>query len=147
MTFGEEDNALQIARRLVDMGADVNAKTVSGCTALHAAAFIGANKLIRFLVEEGAEVNVMNGCGQTPMGFALANDSAGMLDRTLPKPATAELLLELGAGTVPPSGPHGVCVPGRGGLEADDTRFRTKVKERLVPVKAELERRKAQWKN
>ncbi len=147
MTFGEEDNALQIARRLVDMGADVNAKTESGWTALHAAAFIGANKLIRFLVEEGAEVNVMNGCGQTPMGFALANDSAGMLDRTLPKPATAELLLELGAGTVPPSGPHGVCVPGRGGLEADDTRFRTKVKERLVPVKAELERRKAQWKN
>ncbi len=147
MTFDEEENALQIARRLVDMGADVNAKTESGWTALHAAAFIGANKLIRFLVEEGAEVNVMNGCGQTPMGFALANDSTGMLDRTLPKPATAELLLELGAGMEPPTGPHGVCVPGRGGLEADDTRFRTKVKERLLPVKAELERRKAQWAN
>ena len=147
MTFDEEENALQIAKRLVAMGADVNAFTVSGWTALHAAAFVGANKLIRFLVEEGAKVDVMNGCGQTPMGLALANDSTGLLDRTLPRPATAEMLLELGAGLTPPSGPLGKCIPGRGGLEADDTRFRPKVKERLVPVKVELELRKANWVN
>lgn len=145
MTFDEEENALQIAKRLVTMGADVNAITESGWTALHAAAFIGANKLIRFLVEEGAQVDVMNGCGQTPMGLALANDSTGLLDRTLPRPATTETLLELGAGLNPPSGPHGVCVPGRGGLEADDTRFRPKVKERLQPVLKEYGRRIALW--
>ena len=145
MTFDEEENALRIARRLVSTGADVNAVTVSGWTALHAAAFVGANKLIRFLVEQGAEVNVMNGCGQTPMGLALANDSTGLLDRTLPRPATAETLLELGAGLTPPSGPVGECIHGRGGLEADDTHFRPKVKQRLVPVLAELERRKSLW--
>jgi ankyrin repeat protein len=145
MSFDEEENALKIARRLVSMGADVNAATVTGWTALHAAAFMGANKLIRFLVEHGAEINVMNGCGLTPMGLALANDSTGLLDRTLPKPATAETLLELGAGLVPPPGPVGECIHGRGGLEADDSYFRPKVKERLVPVIAELERRKANW--
>ena len=33
---------------------------------------------------------------------------------------TAELLLQLGAGDVQPSGPIGKCVLGRGGLEFDD---------------------------
>ena len=145
MTIDEEENGLLIAKRLVSLGADVNAATETGWTALHAAAFVGANRLVRFLVEAGAEVNVMNGCGQTPMGLALANDSTGLLDRTLPRPETAEMLLALGAGVTPPSGPLGVCLPGRGGLEADDTRFREKVKERLKPVNEELERRKLRW--
>ncbi|NNE38004.1 MAG: hypothetical protein HKN08_06835, partial [Gammaproteobacteria bacterium] len=51
----------------------------------------------------------------------------------------------LGAGLVSPPGPVGECIHGRGGLEADDSYFRPKVKERLVPVIAELERRKANW--
>jgi hypothetical protein len=146
MTIDEEDSALQIAQRLIKLGADVNAATETGWTALHAAAFVGANKLIKLLVEEGANVNVMNGCGQTPMGLALANDSTGLLDRTLPRPETAELLLELGAGETPPSGPLGQCVPGRGGLEVDDTRYRVKVRERLKPVILELELRKQKWR-
>ena len=48
--------------------------------------------------------------------------------------------------TLTPNYAVGECIHGRGGLEADDTYFRPKVKERLVPVIAELERRKANWK-
>jgi ankyrin repeat protein len=147
MTTDEEDNAMLIADRLVSLGADVNAATETGWTALHAAAFVGATRLVRFLVEAGAKVDVMNGCGQTPMGLALANDSTGLLDRTLPRPETAEMLLSLGAGITPPSGPLGECLPGRGGLAADATRFREKVKERLKPVIVELEKRKLKWRD
>jgi ankyrin repeat protein len=147
MTIDEQENALLIATRLINLGADVNAATETGWTALHAAAFIGATKLVKLLVESGAKVNVMNGCGQTPMGLALANDSTGLLDRTLPRPETAEMLLELGAGETAPSGTRGVCLPGRGGLAADATRFREKVKERLKPVNEELERRKHKWRD
>jgi ankyrin repeat protein len=145
MTFDEEEKALEIVRILVSLGADVNDATESGWTALHAAAFVGANKIIRYLVEEGANINALNGCKQTAMSLALANDSTGLLDRTLPRPATAELLLELGADITPPIGLVGVCIPGRGGLEADDTRFRAKVRERIDPVKLELERRRQNW--
>ncbi|MGY8813810.1 MAG: ankyrin repeat domain-containing protein [Gammaproteobacteria bacterium] len=147
MTIDEQDNALLIAKRLINLGADINAATETGWTALHAAAFIGATSLVRLLVEAGAKIDVMNGCGQTPMGLALANDSTGLLDRTLPRPETAEMLLELGAGENPPTGPLGVCVPGRGGLAADATRFREKVKVRLKPVNEELERRKQKWRD
>ena len=145
MTFEEEENALEIAKILVSLGENVNDATESGWTALHAAAFVGANSIIRYLVEQGADVNAVNGCGQTAMSLALANDSNGLLDRTLPRPATAEVLLELGADIEPPTGPVGVCIPGRGGLEADDTRIRQKVRERITPVKQELERRRQNW--
>jgi ankyrin repeat protein len=115
----EEARAIEAVDTLIRLGADVNAATATGWTAVHAAAYIGAEELLRHLVENGASLNVMSACGQTPMSLALGTSVAGLLDRTVPQVDTAELLLELGAANVPPERAVGRCVLGRGGLEAD----------------------------
>ena len=112
-----EQRALEAATVLVGLGADVNAATATGWTALHAAAFAGANTLVEFLVEQGAKIEVQNGCGQTPLSLAAGTDARGLLQRVTPHEETAQLLRELGAGTTPLSGPVGRCVKGRFGLE------------------------------
>lgn len=118
-TPDEEELALEAARRLVNLGADVNAATATGWTPLHAAAFLGADKLVRFLVDHGARIDVENGCGQTPFSLTLGKDVTGLINRTVPHVSTAETLLELGAGDNPPVR-VGECVLGRGGLEQDN---------------------------
>jgi ankyrin len=115
----EEKKALETAKRLIALGADVNDATATGWTALHAAAFVGANSLIKFLVENGANVNVQTGCGRTPLSLAEGLSVVGLLDRTIPRESTVEILKSLGAGKGPISEPAGQCVLGRGGLEVD----------------------------
>jgi hypothetical protein len=146
LTIDEEENALKIAEILISQGADVNEATETGWTALHAAVFLGSDKLVRYLVEEGATIDVMTGCGRTPMSLALADRTEGMLDRTLPRIETAELLLELGAGDRPPTGPVGHCIGGRGGLEADESQNKL-VRDAIQAVKLKLEEKKKNWKD
>jgi len=149
LTLEEEENAIEIAKILISLGADVNEASVTGWTSLHAAAFLGSDKLVSFLVEQGAEIDAMTGCGRTPISLALADSNVGMVDRTLPRIETAELLLELGAGKKPPVGPIGDCVGGRGGLDAD-TRLIGQadlaLRDAVQAVKQELEAREAIWR-
>ena len=113
----EERRALEAAKVLVELGADVKEATATGWTPLHAAAFLGADTLIEFLAEKGANVNVKNGCGQTPLSLAEGTDARGLLQRVTPHPKTAQLLRKLGAGVGPTTGPVGRCVEGRFGLD------------------------------
>lgn len=112
-----EAKALEAAKILVGLGADVNEATETGWTPLHAASFLGANSLIEFLVASGADPNVKNGCGQTPLSLAEATDARGLLQRVTAHPETAKLLRSLGAGSGPVSDPVGRCVEGRFGLD------------------------------
>jgi ankyrin repeat protein len=116
-TAAAEERAIEAAKILLNMGADVNEANATGWTPLHAAGFAGANKLVQFLVENGAKVDVQNGCGQTPLSLAMGRDFRGLLDPFDPHEDTAELLRKLGAGTTPLSGPVGRCVKGRFNLE------------------------------
>ena len=116
----EEVKALDVVQRLIDFGADVNERNDVGWSALHAAAFLGADKIVSFLVENGAEIEAQNGCGLTPLSLAVGRNQKGLIRRTVPHVTTANLLLELGAGDKKPSDPVGQCVLGRGGLEFDD---------------------------
>ena len=116
----EEDKALKVVQRLIDFGADVNERNDVGWSALHAAAFLGADKIVQYLVENGAEVDTQNGCGLTPLSLAVGRNQKGLIRRTVPHITTANLLLELGAGDKKPSESVGQCVLGRGGLEFDD---------------------------
>src|SRR5207237_2453397 len=74
------------------------AANVSGQTALHAAAYAGADTVIQFLAEKGATVDAKDEIGQTPWSAAMAivqrlNDKGAVrLHET-----TANLLRELGA--------------------------------------------------
>ena len=56
---------------MLDLGADVNAANEAGQTALHAAAAIGANGVVRFLVERGARLDARTRQGRTPLDEAL----------------------------------------------------------------------------
>jgi ankyrin repeat protein len=116
----EEEKALAVVKRLLEFGADVNEANEVGWTALHAAAFLGADKIVRYLVENGADMEMQNGCAQTPLSLAVGRNQKGLIRRTVPHMTTAKLLLEMGSADKEPSAPKGQCILGRGGLEFDD---------------------------
>src|SRR5262249_46168784 len=57
-TRGSERDALDAVKILVDAGLDVHTVNSRGETALHGAADRGADSIVQFLVERGAELNV-----------------------------------------------------------------------------------------
>jgi len=85
-----EDSLLEAVRMLaLDVGADINAVDRGGQTAVHGAANVSGDTLIRFLVEQGADPMAQDRRGRTPHDVAT---------RTLrPRPSTAALLRELAA--------------------------------------------------
>jgi ankyrin repeat protein len=102
---GEEEdrNALEAVQLALELGNDVNAVNDNGRTALFGAARSGGNDIARFLVEQGAEVNVKDEFGMTPWNLAAGVLAPHVLnsDRLNPvHPNTADLLVELGAVTM-----------------------------------------------
>ena len=99
----------ETAQLAVEMGLDVNAAGEHGWTAMHAAAYAGADEIIRFLADQGADLDVMDRFGQTPLSIAAAIITAGMADYADPRPrryrkSTVDLLLQLGATSLEESG-------------------------------------------
>jgi ankyrin repeat protein len=95
-------NATQIAKRLVEMGADVNARGPFGWTAMHAAAYHGRNDIIELLINHGANIEVMDNFGQTPLSISYAIVTEGVGDNYNQTPRTfrrdtADILLTHGA--------------------------------------------------
>jgi ankyrin repeat protein len=95
----EEDLIVNAVQLILQSGADVSASDKSGSTGLHRAAQQSLNRVIRFLVEHGADVNVKNGKGQTPLTVALSPNAFNLdgTEASKPDPSTAELLRRLGA--------------------------------------------------
>ena len=54
----------------LELGLDANAANAHGETALHAAAYHNANRVIRFLVDRGADLDARNAAEQTPLRIA-----------------------------------------------------------------------------
>lgn len=92
---------LEAARMLVSLGADVNAHDIYNWTALHGAAYIGADAIVQFLVDKGAKLNVKDRFGQTPYSIASGQIGKYILDFQKkpfgPHPSTIALLQKLGA--------------------------------------------------
>lgn len=59
-----------VAFRLVQAGANVNARGLDDDTPLHDAASYGHVRLVRMLVERGADVHAKNRKGKTPIDVA-----------------------------------------------------------------------------
>jgi ankyrin repeat protein len=104
-----ESEVLEGVRAAAELGDDPNAVNQAGDTALHAAAVLGHNSVVQFLVDHGAQLNVKNKRGQTPL-TALLNSGRGRgavsagadltgidTPRPSPFPETAALLRKLGA--------------------------------------------------
>ena len=70
---GAEEEAIETARWLLEQGADVNAVDRNGESALHGAAYQERAKLMQFLVDRGASIEVWNNknkWGWTPLMIA-----------------------------------------------------------------------------
>ena len=65
-----EANAVDAIQVGLELGVDVNAANAHGETALHAAAYHNANRVIEHLLEAGAEIDATNAAEQTPMRVA-----------------------------------------------------------------------------
>ena len=87
---------------LVELGADVNAANEAGFTALHGAAFVGADAAAEHLIAHGADLNAQDFAGRTPYRIAEGHKGGGM--SFVSRPSTAALLARRGADTT--LGPH-----------------------------------------
>jgi len=61
--FGKTD----VARALIEAGADVNIQNQEGSTALHSAAFLCRTEIVKMLLENGADKELKNIYGSTPL--------------------------------------------------------------------------------
>lgn len=75
-----------MALRLVQSGANVNAKGLDNDTPLHDAASNGHLKLIKLLVERGADIHAKNSKGKTPLDVASSAIEPYLLNPSLPLP-------------------------------------------------------------
>ena len=85
-----EDKLIKALELLVlEIGTDIHSVDRSGQTAVHGAANVSGNEIIKFLVAQGADPEAVDNRGRTPHDVAM---------RTLrPRPITAALLRELAA--------------------------------------------------
>jgi len=72
-TAGEEPEVLEAAQYLLDLGADINAVDANGETAMHGAALKNLPKVVQFLADKGAKIEIWNRTnkyGWTPLMIA-----------------------------------------------------------------------------
>jgi ankyrin repeat protein len=62
----------EVARALIEAGADVNLQNNEGSTALHSAAFLCRLELVEMLLEKGADKGLLNNYGSTAQQSVLA---------------------------------------------------------------------------
>ncbi len=69
--FVEPDICLEIAKLLIDNGADIHAKDFYGHTPLHKTGRSRNSEVAKLLITSGADVNAKDDSGQTPLLFSL----------------------------------------------------------------------------
>jgi len=72
-SHGSEAEVPEAIRICLELGGDVNAVNDVGYTAMHGAAFRGANAVVKLLAEKGAKPDVKNKEGITPEDLALGH--------------------------------------------------------------------------
>ncbi|MEO8050616.1 MAG: ankyrin repeat domain-containing protein [Acidobacteriota bacterium] len=94
-----EEQVLEAVKLLVEeYGADVNFVADTGETAMHAAAYRGANSVVQYLFDQGGKLDVVDKSGRTPLTIAEGVEYGNSFAA---QPQTAELLRKLGAKEIP----------------------------------------------
>jgi len=110
--FYTEEQALEVYSMLRAAGADVNARTHFNESALHSAALRGWNEIVKRLVADGAELDVEEGHGLTPIDFAMGRIPKDFNARNAEvRVQTAALLKNLGAHVERPDIPKWPAAP------------------------------------
>ncbi|EAY16911.1 hypothetical protein TVAG_150620 [Trichomonas vaginalis G3] len=65
-------NITSLCEYFLGLGADINAKSRYGATALHAAAVKNSKEMVQYLISLGADVTLKDKDGSTPLHFAVA---------------------------------------------------------------------------
>ena len=66
-----KENAINLARRLLEMGADVNSEDERSCTPLHIAAYHAGSEMMILLLENQAKIEAVDDAGCTPLDAAM----------------------------------------------------------------------------
>jgi uncharacterized protein len=90
-----EEGAIQAIQLCIDRGVDVNAFNNNGLTAMHRAAARGANKIVQYLAEQGARLDMKNKAGVTPLDMAMGKGGGRGGNDTNPHATTAALIRTL----------------------------------------------------
>ena len=96
--FRTEKQAMEVTKRLLDAGADINAAESFGQTAAFGAATNGWNNMVQLLADRGADLSHKDSGGKTPLDAAMGK--AGQFGRGSggdPHPDTAALIEKLTA--------------------------------------------------
>lgn len=108
---GSEDEAIETVKLLLKLGLDVNAVDDNGETAMHGAAYQNWPKLVKFLAENGADVNVWhrkNRWGWTPLLIAHGYREGNFRPDVATITAIERVMVAAGV-TPPPPGPDVVA--------------------------------------
>lgn len=70
LTQAAMENNIPVVNDLIAKGADVNAKSHYGLTALYCAVWNGNTEVIKILIKNGADVNEKSDNGETPLSLA-----------------------------------------------------------------------------
>lgn len=89
---------LEVVKLAVELGGDVNAVNDHGQTAMHGAAYMGGDEIVRFLAGRGAAMNLIDKDGLTPLAIA---DGIYVGGAFVAHKETAALLRSLGAQRAP----------------------------------------------
>ncbi len=99
----QEKSAFEAVKLAVQLDNDVNAASMLGQTAMHAAAGAGSDEMVQFLFDKGAKLDVRDRAGQSPwsiaMGISTTVDNAFIARY---RKSTVELLVKLGAHELSP---------------------------------------------
>ncbi len=130
---GQEDEVLEAVRMCVELGNPIDAVNYRGETALHGAAFRGANNVVEYLVARGADLDARTDLGYSPLAIA---DGFSYSDFYKAQKHTAVLLRDLMTARDIATGGEGHVIPGtlcfdclqtRGDQIADRVRWETEL--------------------
>ena len=98
--LASEAQAFEAVEMLVELGEDVNTTNELSQTALHGAAYRGANSIVQYLIDQGAKIDAKDEKGRMPVTIADGVITAS--SRFIAHDETAALLREVMGPSAPP---------------------------------------------
>ncbi|HTR01402.1 MAG TPA: ankyrin repeat domain-containing protein, partial [Candidatus Acidoferrum sp.] len=95
--FRDEKNGIAVAKMLIAAGVNMNATEDQGRRAIHGAVLQGWGEFIKFMVQNGADLNAEDKFGNSALDYAMGRISGGLRQPVSANNPTVPVLLELGA--------------------------------------------------